>query len=171
MDPITLYKLMILYLLKAVRFPLTRSQLSDFFLMKEYCSYSTFQQVTAELLDAHLMTEKSIRNFIRYTITREGEDTLEYFGKDLPTAIRSDMDEFLAENMIHLREELGSVCEYQESENGEYITNLEICEGQGTLLHLSLTVPTEEQAKIICDNWRESDQNVYEAIMKELLRD
>ena len=35
-DPLTLYKLMILYLLKQSKFPLSNSQLSEFFLEKEY---------------------------------------------------------------------------------------------------------------------------------------
>ena len=34
-DPITLYKLMILYMLANVNFPLTNSQLTDFFLDHE----------------------------------------------------------------------------------------------------------------------------------------
>ena len=35
-DPITLYKLMVLYMLKQVNFPLTNSQLTSFFLGHEY---------------------------------------------------------------------------------------------------------------------------------------
>ena len=37
-DPITLYKLMILYMLGHVNFPLTNAQLTDFFLGNEYTS-------------------------------------------------------------------------------------------------------------------------------------
>ena len=43
-DPITLYKLMILYMLDHVNFPLTNSQLTDFFLDHEYTTYFTLQQ-------------------------------------------------------------------------------------------------------------------------------
>ena len=64
---------MILYLLKAVRYPLTRAQLSDFFLTKEYCTFFTFQQAIQELLESHLMTDESVRNYVRYMLTREGE--------------------------------------------------------------------------------------------------
>ena len=35
-EPMTLYKLMILYMLKQVKFPLTNSNISDFFVSKEY---------------------------------------------------------------------------------------------------------------------------------------
>ncbi len=35
-DPMTLYKLMNLYMLKQVNFPLTNAQLTEFFLQHEY---------------------------------------------------------------------------------------------------------------------------------------
>ena len=38
-EPMTLYKLMILYMLKQVNFPLTSAQLSNFFLEHEYTTY------------------------------------------------------------------------------------------------------------------------------------
>ncbi len=171
MEPLTLYKLMILYLLKAVRYPLTRAQLSDFFLTKEYCTFFTFQQAIQELLESHLMTEDSVRNYVRYMLTREGEETLEFFGGSLPDEIKKDMDQFLSDNMIRLRDEVGVVAEYQENAEGEYSVSLEIREGKGSLLSATLSVPTEEQAQIVCNNWRSSNQKVYEFIMKELLRD
>ncbi|MBQ7248311.1 MAG: DUF4364 family protein [Lachnospiraceae bacterium] len=171
MEPLTLYKLMILYLLKAVRYPLTRAQLSDFFLTKEYCTFFTFQQAIQELLESHLMTDESVRNYVRYMLTREGEETLDFFGGSLPEEIRRDMDQFLQDNMIRLRDEVGVVADYQENGDGEYTVKLEIREGKGVLLSLSLTVPAEEQAEIVAENWRSSNQNIYEYVMKQLLRD
>ena len=43
-EPLTLYKLMILYLLKSINYPLTNNQLSGFFLDYEYTTYFTLQQ-------------------------------------------------------------------------------------------------------------------------------
>ncbi|MBQ9387145.1 MAG: DUF4364 family protein [Lachnospiraceae bacterium] len=170
MEPLTLYKLMMLYLLRAVKYPLTRSQLSDFMLGREYCSYFTFQQALQELLDAHLMREESIRNYVRYILTREGEDTLEFFGGDLPEGVRNDMNAFLDENMIKLREQVGTMAGFQENSLGEYTVTLEIREGKEALMKINLSVPSEEQAQILCDNWKGSDQVIYEYVMKELLR-
>ena len=53
-EPETLYKLMILYMLDKVNFPLTNSQLSEFFLDKEYTTYFTLQSVLTELAEATL---------------------------------------------------------------------------------------------------------------------
>ena len=49
-EPMTLYKLMNLYMLKQVNFPLTYAQISDFFLSREYTDYFTLQQALTELL-------------------------------------------------------------------------------------------------------------------------
>ena len=79
-DPMTLYKLMNLYMLKQVNFPLTNAQLTDFFLQHEYASYFTLQQALSELQESGLIRTESTHNTTRYEITREGEDTLSFFG-------------------------------------------------------------------------------------------
>lgn len=43
-DSTTLYKLMILYMLSKVNFPLSNVQISTFMLDNEYTSYFTFQE-------------------------------------------------------------------------------------------------------------------------------
>ena len=54
-EPKTLYKLMNLYMLKQVNFPLTNAQLTDFFLEHEYTTYFTLQQALNELLESGLI--------------------------------------------------------------------------------------------------------------------
>ena len=57
-EPLTLYKLIVLYLLNKVSFPLTMAQVSDLILEKEYTSYLTLQQVINELLPISLRSSK-----------------------------------------------------------------------------------------------------------------
>ena len=82
-EPLTLYKLMILYMLKQVKFPLSGSQISEFFLDKEYTTYFTLQQALSELIEAHLIKLETTRNSSRYEITSEGDETLTFFGKKI----------------------------------------------------------------------------------------
>ena len=44
-EALTLYKLIVLYMLNKVNFPLTNTQLSEFILEKEYTNYFTLQQI------------------------------------------------------------------------------------------------------------------------------
>ena len=49
-DPLTLYKLIVLYMLDRVTFPLTKAQVGDFILEREYTNFLTLQQEIAELI-------------------------------------------------------------------------------------------------------------------------
>ena len=54
-EPMTLYKLMNLYMLKQVNFPLSNAQLTSFFTEHEYTTYFTLQQALNELEEAGLI--------------------------------------------------------------------------------------------------------------------
>ena len=111
-EPMTLYKLMNLYMLKQVNFPLTNAQLTNFFTEHEYTTYFTLQQALNELEDAGLVHKEASHNSTRYDITREGEETLNFFGKNISTAIIEDMDQYLKENKFRLREEVGTTADF-----------------------------------------------------------
>ena len=64
-EPMTLYKLMNLYMLKQVNFPLTNAQLTDFFLLHEYASYFTLQQALGELQESGLIHTESTHTSTR----------------------------------------------------------------------------------------------------------
>ena len=94
-EPLTLYKLMVLQMLKHVRFPLTNSQISDFFLTKEYANYFTLQQALSELQESNLIRLETVRNCSRYRITKEGEETLSFFVSQLSDGLVRDILQFL----------------------------------------------------------------------------
>ena len=48
-DATTLYKLMVLYMLDKVNFPLSNSQIADFMLDRQYTNYFTLQEVLSSL--------------------------------------------------------------------------------------------------------------------------
>ena len=52
-----LYKLIILYMLDKVDFPLTNSQISEFILNEGYTTYFKLQQALSELLDLDLFVK------------------------------------------------------------------------------------------------------------------
>ena len=58
-EPFTIYKLTILYMLDKSGFPLTNTQISNFFLEKEYTDYFSIQEVIGELTDSELIKAES----------------------------------------------------------------------------------------------------------------
>ena len=168
-EPITLYKLMVLYMLKKVNFPLSNAQMSDFFLNKEYTNYFTFQQVLNELLESNLIRVETIRNTSRYEMTKEGDEVLYYFGNKISEAIVEDMDQFFKDNKFKLRNETGIVSDYYKSTDHDYVVHCEVREGKSVLLEVNVSVPVEEQASAMCDNWKNHSQEIYAYIMKKLM--
>ena len=59
---LTLYKLMILYMLEKVNFPLTNNQITGFILDQGYTDYFHVQQAISELVESNLITTETIRN-------------------------------------------------------------------------------------------------------------
>ncbi|RHO69484.1 DUF4364 family protein [Clostridium sp. AF50-3] len=168
-EPMTLYKLMNLYMLHQVNFPLTNAQLSNFFLDREYTTYFTLQKALNELLDAGLVKKETMRNSSRYEITKEGEETLEFFGKNISPAIVSDMDEYLKQNRFRMRNEVGLISDFYKSTNQDYIVHCEVREGKAVLVNLDISVPDKEQAEIMCNHWKDRSQEIYAYVMKSLM--
>lgn len=168
-EPMTLYKLMNLYMLHQVNFPLTNAQLSNFFLDREYTTYFTLQQALNELLDAGLVKKETMRNSSRYEITKEGEETLKFFGKNISPAIVSDMDEYLKQNRFRMRNEVGLISDFYKSTNQDYIVHCEVREGKAVLVNLDISVPDKEQAEIMCNHWKDRSQEIYAYVMKSLM--
>ena len=157
-DPLTLYKLMTLYMLNKVNFPLTNAQLSGFFQEKGYTSYIAFQQVLTELEEAHLISYETIRNTYYYNITKDGTDTISFFVNKIPVEVVDDMDILLMDNKYEMR-----------NDQQDFLVNCKIKEGTSMLMEINLTVPSEDVAEIMCSNWRSASQDVYLAVMKRLM--
>ena len=96
-DPLTLYKLIVLYMLDKAAFPLTKTQVSDFVQEKDYTNFFTLQQVFSELIDTELVTAQTVRNRTQLSITEEGRETLRFFGNRISDAIYQDVDNYFQE--------------------------------------------------------------------------
>ena len=171
LEPLTLYKLMTLYMLNKVNFPLTMNQLLDFFLSKDYTNYFTYMQVLSELEESKLVNIETVRSNSYYKINADGTETIELFVKKIPVSIIDDMDIFLVDNKYELRNEVSTLSDYYKSTNQDYVVNCKIIEGASTLIDMNLSVPSEDVAEMMCNNWRSSSQEIYSNIMKTLMKE
>lgn len=167
-EALTLYKLIVLYMLNKVNFPLTNTQLSEFILGKEYTNYFTLQQVISELSASELISVKTIGSSSYYHITSQGEETLGFFSNKISDPIKEEIDTFLIENKYELRNEAGTLSDYYKSTNGDYIVHCQIKEGTSPLIELNLAVPTQETAEHMCMNWKNASEDIYAYIIRQL---
>jgi DNA-binding PadR family transcriptional regulator len=168
-DTFMLYKLMILYILSRVNFPLTNAQLTAFILEKEYTNYFNIQRALSELIDDSYISTKTIRNSSLYRITESGTETLLFFDNMISSGIKEDIEAYLQQNKYDLQEEVSTQAEFYQVKKGEFAAHLSVIERDTTIIDLTLNLTTQEEASSVCNNWREKSSDVYSYLMSTLL--
>ena len=168
-ESLTLYKLIVLYMLEKVDFPLTNAQISGFILDKGYTTYFHLQQALSELTESELIRCETIRNSSYFSITKSGEQTLEYFGKEIPKEIKGEIAEFFKNNAMEIKEELSTFANYYKGEKEGYQVRCSAKEKEVPLIELTMTVPTKAAAEAVCASWQTKNKAVYEKLLDMLM--
>nr|MBP3599289.1 DUF4364 family protein [Eubacterium sp.] len=169
-EALTIYKLIILYTLNKVDSPLTLGLISDYIIDRGYTNYFNVQNAFAELMDAELISASQTYNTSHYSITEEGRQTLELFQNQLSHEIRGEIEQYLRENKQSIAKRMNVVSDYTRSENGEYLVTCSLIENGHVLLETKISIPSEEDAIKICDNWRTNSDELYSLTIKTLLQ-
>ncbi|MCR5737637.1 MAG: DUF4364 family protein [Eubacterium sp.] len=166
----TLYKLIIMHMLNKVEFPLTNTQIAQFFLDEEYTSYFNVQKAINELIEDGFVFLNVNRNTSYYHLTSEGRESLKFFENRIPGSIIDDVDSFLVNNRYELRNEVGTVSDYYRTSNGEYIVHCQVKEGESTLIEVNIATPDRQMASKMCAAWEDKDrsQEIYQYILSKL---
>ena len=125
-EPFTIYKLIVLYMLEKVDFPLTNTQISDFFLEKEYTTYFTLQQVMHDLTGADLIRTESTHSNTQYSITRAGKETLAFFSDKISAAIQNDVLHYFDEKKLDLKNENSVLSDYYKTTDKQYAAHCQL---------------------------------------------
>jgi DNA-binding PadR family transcriptional regulator len=169
-EALTLYKMMVLYMLSLVEHPLTNAQISDFMLSKDYTDYFTLQTVFSELTDTDLIKCDKIRNASYYRITDMGVKTLKLFNDNLSSTIKEDISSYLKEHAHELKKQVSVLSDYSINNKGDHSVNLKLIDFDGSiLLDLSLAVPSEERAIEICNEWNKKSDSIYSYLMNNII--
>ena len=169
-EPFTIYKLTILNMLDKVDFPLTNTQISNFFLEHDYTDYFRVQQVISDLADASLIRPESTHNNTQYFITAAGRETLGFFKDKITDAIEHDTITYFEKNKLELRTVNSIVADYYKTPNQNYAVCCQFKEHGINLIDLTLTVRKKEQAEAICNNWKNQNEDVYAYLMDILMK-
>lgn len=166
----TMYRLMILFMLDKVEYPLTNTQITNFILEKDYTTYFTVQQTLSDLLSSELITAESTHSNTRYRITEEGRQTLRFFNDKISDAIKEDILTYFREHHYDLKQETSIYADYFKTSGKGYGVRCQIKEIERSIIDLTIAVDTREQAEAICGNWQEQSTEVYAMLMDMLLK-
>ena len=155
-------------MLRRVNFPLTKAQIMDFVLGRDYLSFISLQQVMDELAEAEFIRMETHNNRTHLIITDEGAEALALLGHRIGAPMRAEIDAFFRENELQLRNEVSVLSEYQKSTSGEYEARLIAKDNGITLVDITISVPDEATASEICNNWQQKNQAVYQYLVETL---
>ena len=168
-EPFTIYKLTILYMLDKAGFPLSNTQLSNFFLEHDYTDYFRVQEVIGNLVDANLILAESTHSNTQYTLTAAGKETLKFFSDKITEGITQDVLNFFEANKMELRQETSVIADYYKTTNQNYAVRCQVRSDNSNIIDLTISVKTKEQAEAICANWRKQHEEVYMYLMDTLM--
>ena len=157
-------------MLDKVDFPLSNTQLTNFFLEQEYTDYFRVQQVISDLLDAELIRTESTHNNAHYYITAAGKETLNLLKDKISDAIELDINNYFAQNKLELRNDNSIIADYYRTPNRDFAVRCQYRQKDTNLIDLTLSVPTKEQAEAICNNWKKQNEDVYMYLMDILMK-
>lgn len=168
-ESITLYKLMILFMLDHIAIPLTNSQISEFFVGKNYTTYFHIQQAINELLESDFIRGEVMRNTTSYHLTGSGQAASGMFDDNISDDIKKEILEYFEEHKYELRRQSNITADYYQIKNGEYMVKASIKEKGNVLMELGLNVVSKSQAIAVCDAWNQKCEKVYQTVIEELL--
>lgn len=166
---LTLYKLIILYMLNHVDTAMSNSQISDCILEEGYTNYFHLQEALSEMLDSRLISQEKIRTMTYYRITEDGVRTIGFFENEISPEIRADVDRYLKAHAYEIRNKAAVTAESYETPEGEFAVRCRVVEKKSTIFELTITVPTRDAAELMCKNWEKNSDKVYAAVLRELI--
>lgn len=168
-DPLTLTKLIILYMLNKAGSPMLKTQVFAFILDNDYTNYFTLMQACSELCDANLIETRIIMNGPHLAILEDGINTLISFSDRLSPGIKEDITRYFIDNRLETKSSLNVNTNYYKASRNEYVAELALKEDGAELLMLKISMPTEESAVAMCENFEGKSEELYNLIVDKLL--
>ena len=165
-----IYKLATLYMLSKADAPISTNRLSFFLLKNNYTDYFTFAQGLGELLLDKWVETTVLHGKTLYLITPAGTDALSLLSKEISGDMKKDIEDYLKENKIFMREDYSIKARSYMYTVNHYISNLSIEENGTSILEINISSSTEEDAERICTNWKKSNEDVYPMLIDMLMR-
>ena len=168
-DPKILIKLIVLYMLDKVDFSVTKAEIYDFILEKEYCDYFILNQSIFELTEAGYVETSTAHSSTFLEITDEGRATLAYFQNRISEGIRNDINTYYEKYRADIANRMSVITNYYKTSNGDYVADLTAREKSEDLINIRINMPTEDAAIAICEHWRDNSSDIYSFILEKLL--
>lgn len=158
-------KVLVLYLTSRTAAPIDFPALTDLSMCDDGVDYFMFAQAVSELVESgHLLLEND-----RYSVTEKGRKNGSVCEESLPLSVRQKCDRNLAALNARLRREAQIRTEIlPRAETGGFTVRLILDDNDGNLMTAELYSPTEEQANMMSNSFRNCPELIYRALVSAL---
>ena len=161
-------KVLILYIMVRVETPVTPQTIYELCYQDDSLSYFDVQESIPQMVKTgHL---EQLPND-RYVITEKGRAAEEITADSVAFTVRERARVAVERNNKNLTREQFLRSEITRKEDGEYLVRMELDELRGSLMDLTLTAPSLQQARRLEAGYRKNAELVYQAVMIGLLGD
>lgn len=161
-------KLLVLYVIKSLRQPISKTQLTEIILENNFINYFTLQQYISELETSEFVEYVEKNNKKLITITNKGENVLSIFNDRISPIKRDIIDNYISKTIEAIKKELTIHSDYTIEKNNSFIVNLKALEDEMLLMDLKISVPTKKQATSLCSRWKENPSEIYTKLVQLL---
>jgi len=163
-------KLILLYVIDRLDIPVSNLQLTKLVLENNFMNYFLLQQFLNELCESGHLSSETNEGKTFYRMTENGKKTLSYLPGHIPPGIKSRIDNTISQIRRNIRNETLITADYVPESENEYIVTCSVGEDNFSLVELKITVGTKNDARTICENWKNHSQAIYSEIIESLMK-
>lgn len=163
-------KVLILYVLNNVKNNITESDLFKLISPVNNINYFYFKQILTDLVDSKLVQTYTKEDDtddkpILYELSNDGKNSLNLTIDVLPGLVKLKIDTILKNEVRNLINEDSIITEYIPENEHSYTVKCKIVENNKTIFEVRTFAGSNENAKLIADNWKENASNIYPKIL------
>lgn len=162
-------KLLVLYVFDRIKLPTSNIQITQIILENNFINYFTLHQYISELVSSGFLEYTAEDSKHRLIITDKGSKVLSMFKERLPKNKIQTIDSYLKKHLDKIKKEITVTADYTIDNNNNYIVNLKATEKNTILIDIKLNVPSNKQAKELCNKWKENSAELYSNIIRLLV--
>ncbi len=163
-------KLLMLYIIKRFRTPISREQLFTAMSEVDDTSFFDVSELVAELENEMYVIAVPARDQHLLFLTERGEELVETFEMELPRSARDEMIGYADEHREEVRRANNVFCDALPKADGSWEVQLALLENGTTLFEIDLRVPDSKAANRARENWLKDADGIYLETLTRLNR-
>lgn len=161
-------KLILLYIIEKISIPVSNLQITKLIMENNLMNYFFLQQYLNEMSEDKFLYNEIENGKTYYTITSLGKNTLKYLDYLIPPGVKSRIDIKTKNITQKIRNETFIAADFIPESENKYMVSCSVREDDFTLIELKIAVGNRNDARNICDNWKNHSHQIYGEIINNL---